>query len=203
MRRKATTRQISTVALAVTVSVIAAACAGGGSSDSSQQPVRPGGYEEIHDAVEDARERADDQPVYAVPLRYNEAHCGAPSFEIHAYGRWTRIFLEGETAIRSAIEDVLTSEAAEGELRSVTARGDIIDQRKTSGGVSYPVFEVQSFDEPVSDESALLDSRPDARAVAFRSLSRGSSTSTPYCLLIPRPEASIIRDRTSSSIGRR
>ena len=132
-------------------------CATGQQAETPDDPLEYRGRQTVHEAVAEASDVADNQTIYEVALRYNEPHCKAPSYEVYVYGRWTRAFLEGEDTTLTSLERAVRAEESASSLLDVTARGSIVDRRKTTTGLSYPVFEIQSFDEPESASSALDD----------------------------------------------
>ncbi len=102
----------------------------------------------VEQSVEDASEEAIDRDSYELAIRYNEPHCGAPSFEILVYGRWTRVFLEGRESLLNELEDALVGDSPDIGLRNTVAFGTLVGERETQQGLEFPVFEVERY-QPV------------------------------------------------------
>jgi hypothetical protein len=105
----------------------------------------------VEQSLEEADEEAAEQDAYELRVRYNEAHCGAPSFEIMVYGRWTRVFLDGREALLNALEDSLVGEDADVGLRVARAYGTLVGERETQQGLEFPVLEVERFEPDETD----------------------------------------------------
>lgn len=95
------------------------------------------------------------QKVYRVRLRHNTGRCEAPDYEIFAYGRWTRLFLEvDEGSTRDFIEAFATDQRKPSTLKSTLwVQGNWSDESYTSPrGVSWPIFSVVALDRATTME---------------------------------------------------
>lgn len=99
----------------------------------------------VHSGVRIATRDMERHESVTLPVRYNPCRCPAPDFEIHLYGKWQRILLEGD-------EDVLANFYAQAEegytspgLSFYRLDGRLAGRDRHETGVEYPVFVVQGF----------------------------------------------------------
>lgn len=106
----------------------------------------------VEESLARAGDTANDRDSYELLIRYNAPHCGAPSFEILAFGRWTRVFLDGREDMLNQLEDALVGEDPNEGLRVAVAVGAMVGERETQKGLEFPVFEVESYEAGASPE---------------------------------------------------
>ncbi len=135
--------------LGVLASVCGAACVT--SAPVRHVPPRERAMEVSRVRVESASREAavvsEQEVSYALRLRQNPGRCGAPEFEVRAYGRWERVWLEASTDALAEELEAWGAEASVGEERveqvkftretRADARGavwSVLSVREGSGG---------------------------------------------------------------------
>lgn len=109
----------------------------------------------VERSLSQARDEAEDLGDYRVQIRYNVPHCGAPRFEVLAYGRWTRVFLNGADETLVALEEGMRSDNDVLTTSSTFVLGSLRGSRQAQGGADYPIFEVDAIAPPVDPARAL------------------------------------------------
>ena len=125
--------------VAAIATLVASACAGNGAMTPLQAAHAAGGSA-VAEGVVDGRRASANQPHFTVPVRYNPADCECPEWEVYAYGKWMRVYVQGRPEAVAALEGLRSSDPL--SLGTVNGRFDdrpLFSRRN----VRYPVFLVR------------------------------------------------------------
>lgn len=94
----------------------------------------------VHDSIRAGVRTTSAEGPFEVPVRHNPADCACPPYEVFAYGRWIRAFIDADPRTRELLERLRDGDS----LATVRLRGDLAaDLRASESRVRYPVFETR------------------------------------------------------------
>ncbi len=92
---------------------------------------------QLHESIRTGVRTTSRQGPFLLPVRYNPAECDCPEYEIYAYGRWVRVFVDSHGEARDALARLRDGEI----LATARLRGRISPELRTAESrVRYPVF---------------------------------------------------------------
>lgn len=135
-------RRPLTLILAALWATVACGCATSEPRPEPQTAAVDEARAEVDEATEEGSEEADDRDTYAVTARHNPCKCEAPPIEVHVYGRWERVILEGDDDRVDDVEQELRSASEEGQLAGESVEGAFDGTRRDERRLEYRVFEL-------------------------------------------------------------
>lgn len=121
-------------ALVLSLAVGSGACA----SNGKLPPVAAAKHS-VSEGITIGARNASSRNTVTIPIRYNPAECECPGWEVRAFGRWIRVFLEPTDAPQLAALRESRDPLATAEVTGRFAESSRLSERN----VRYPVFAIR------------------------------------------------------------
>lgn len=96
----------------------------------------------VGDTIADAERRSSNQSEFTVLIRYNPADCECPDWEVYAWGRWVRAYVQGRPEALAPLESLRNSQDP---VARASITGTLDERARLSRrNVRYPVFLVSA-----------------------------------------------------------